>query len=138
MRNLLQEVERELKSEGLTLHDIIWIGTDDGKYRMTWWQFKESANMWYAAHEDGYRPWVGGLLGIVYSPIVRGLVIVGDGWWLSRTHDAEYNQEFWTFNRMPVLQAHYEKLESLWMNEAREHIDYLTPDEYTKTHNAED
>ena len=67
--NLLEETLDVLKNYGRSPKDVRWVGSKDGKYAITWKEFKKIANVEY---DIGYER----------QQIAQDLVIVGDGWWL--------------------------------------------------------
>lgn len=86
MENLLQETLGELSGKKLSPADVLWIGTKDGKYVVSWDEFAAMADFEY---NDSY--------GI--NEISGDLVVVGSDWWLSR---GEYDgSEWWDFNKKP-------------------------------------
>jgi hypothetical protein len=85
--NLLAETYEKLLFHELTPQDVLWIGSFDGKYRMTWQEFEVLANREYDKKYG--RP-----------EVCSDLVVVGDSWWLERH---EYvGMEWWVFYRNPV------------------------------------
>ena len=82
--NFKKELIDELKSKGLTLEDIRWVGTRDIKYNLN--IFLNSLDFDYDA---GYG----------FPEINMNLLIVGDNWWLERQ---EYDgSEWWEFKKYP-------------------------------------
>lgn len=51
MENFLEETIKEIKDSGHKTKDIMFIGSSNGEYRMSWDKFKEKANFWY---DEGY------------------------------------------------------------------------------------
>lgn len=47
MRNFLEETIEEIKCNGRKEEDVMFVGSIDGEYRMTWNSFKEKANFFY-------------------------------------------------------------------------------------------
>lgn len=89
MTNLLHCTKSTLEAFGKTPADVKWVGSGDGKYAIAWDEFEKISDVEY---DGGY----GG------QEIVSDLVVVGDGWWLSR---GEYDgSEWWMFNTSPALQ----------------------------------
>lgn len=78
--NFKKELIDDLKSEGLTLEDIRWVGTRDIKYNL---------NIFLNSLDSG----CGGTV------INTGLLIVGDNWWLER-HEYD-GSEWWEFKKYP-------------------------------------
>jgi len=88
MTNLLEETRFVLASRNKTPENILWVGSRDGTYALSWTEFEKIADVNYDAGFGGQE-------------VVSDLVVVGDGWWLSR---GEYDgSEGWNFNTAPVL-----------------------------------
>jgi hypothetical protein len=86
MANLLKETQNILEWSGKTPADVLWVGSFDGEYTITWAEFEQLANIEY---DSGY----GG------QEIANDLVVVGNDWWLTRS---EYDgSEGWHFNTKP-------------------------------------
>lgn len=86
--NLKDETIEYLESHRKSTNDVLWVGSQDGKMKLTWNQFIEIANFEY---DDGYG----------HQEIDSNLVVVGDGWWFER---AEYDgAEGWRINFPPSL-----------------------------------
>jgi len=87
MVNLLEETERRIPSY-LT---VTWVGSADGKYSITWDQFK------YLAKDLEYDNGYGG------QEIASDLVVVlSDGSWLVR-HEYDGSEE-WRRVKVPIMQ----------------------------------
>jgi hypothetical protein len=88
MSNLLQETKATLEACEKTPEDVKWVGSGDGKYAISWAEFEPLADVEYYSGYGG-------------QDIVSDLVVVGEGWWLSR---GEYDgSEWWMFNTPPTL-----------------------------------
>lgn len=87
MTNLLQETLNQLESNDRCSEDVIWVGSSDGKFSITWAEFAKIADVDYNA---GYGSQL----------IASDLVVVGDDFWLDR--DEYDGSECWTFNSLPV------------------------------------
>ena len=86
MINFLTETVKKIKDSGHSENDVMFVGSCDGEYRMTWEKFKEKANFQY---DNGY-----GAAGIAMDLIVYFF----DGSFLSRL---EYDgSEWWKYNDM--------------------------------------
>lgn len=86
MTNLYYETLDELAHNGLTSYDVLWVGSLDGKYAISFEKFAEIANIEYDA---GYGA----------QEIAVDLVVVGQSWWLERQ---EYDgSEWWEFKEIP-------------------------------------
>lgn len=81
--NLLKETKECIKKSGHTPDDIVFIGSKDGKYSMTWNEFNEVANVEY---DDGY----GG------QEVASDLIVMfSDGIYMTR---GEYDgSEWWDY-----------------------------------------
>lgn len=85
--NLLEETIQVLKKYGKTPKDVLWVGSVDGEYAISWEEFEKIAeNVWYY---NGYGS----------QEIAYDLVVVGDDWWLERV---EYDgSEWWEIRKKP-------------------------------------
>jgi hypothetical protein len=91
--NLYEETLRELEYHSKKPKDVLWVGSSDGRYAVSWEKFEQLASG--VNYDEGY----GG------QEIDRMLVIVGDNWWMDRR---EYDgSEWWTFNTKPELRLSY-------------------------------
>lgn len=99
MTNLLQETMEELDhAQKDFYHDVLWIGTRDGKRTISKDSFLIAANFTYDAGYGGQE-------------VLSDLVLVGDDWWLER---GEYDgSEWWDFKTLPVLSPEPDKLDNL-------------------------
>ena len=92
MTNLIEETRSVLKHIGKNAVNISWVGSYDGKYAMSWFDFRNKFKdiNYYA----GYGA----------QKIASDLVIVfGDHSWLERK---EYDgSEHWTYKRVPVFKG---------------------------------
>jgi len=87
--NLLKETIETLELYDKSPKDVRWVGTEDGKYAISWEEFEKIAKD--VEYYSGY-----GL-----QEIPDNLVVVGDDWWLER---AEYDgSEWWEFKTMPKI-----------------------------------
>ena len=99
--NLLKETTQVLKKNKLTVKDVLWVGTSDGKQTCSWEQFSKIANIEY---DNGF----GG------SEIGENLVVVGESWWLER---GEYDgSEWWEFKSTPRLKSKTKMLTAVRRN----------------------
>ena len=85
--NLLAETHDKLLDYDLTPQEVLWIGSSDGTYSMTWQKFEVLADQRY---DNGY----GG------QEVCSDLVVVGEDWWLER-HEYD-GMEWWEFKRKPI------------------------------------
>lgn len=81
--NLLQETIDVLKVHNHVPEDVLWVGSEDGEYAITWDEFAKIADDEY---DEGY----GG------QEVAKDLVIVGAGWWYSRGECD--GSEWWDYN----------------------------------------
>lgn len=88
MENLVEETIEEIKGSGHTESDVRWVGSYDGKYGMSWADFKRKfRNVIYNC-------------GFGAQEIADDLVVVGDDWWLERY---EYDgAEYWKYKKLPM------------------------------------
>lgn len=88
MQNLLEETIDMLHHHDKTPSDVKWVGSADGEFSISWFDFEQIAKD--VNYDDGF-----GL-----EEIPMELVVVGDNWWLSRvSYDGS---EWWIFNTIPV------------------------------------
>ena len=89
MINLKEETIEILKHWGKTVDDVMWVGSMDGKYALSWLEFEKIADK--IEYDNGY----GG------QEIYEHLVVVGNDWWLERY---EYDgAERWDLKSHPTL-----------------------------------
>ena len=81
MTSLKQQIETAMRYHHIEPQDVLWVGSDDGEYAITWEQFYELM--------DGYP---------VNKPIADNLVIVGEDWWIERGCQPEQ----WVTHRQPI------------------------------------
>lgn len=94
--NLLRELESELECHEKTLADIKWIAVNKGRIKIE--EFLELAkNTNYS--EGGWE-----------QKILPDLIIVGEGWYISRFYDEECDVEGFEFHEIPT---EYIKIKSL-------------------------
>lgn len=91
MTNLIKETEEQLKELGYREADVLWVGSRDGKYAMSWADFKDKFK------NLEYDDWYG------RQEIADDLVVVGEGWWLERS---EYDgAEKWVYKKYPKIKS---------------------------------
>ncbi len=88
MTNLLKETIEELADNKKVPQDVQWVGSQDGKYSLSWEQFAVKASQ--IDYDSGY----GG------QELASNLVVVGPDWWLER-HEYD-GSEWWEFKTLPV------------------------------------
>ena len=87
MRELLEETLAAISSRGRTVEEIQWVGSEDGRYYMTWEQFSQLAKG--CEYDSGFGA----------QQVASDLVVIGPDWWLDRY---EYDgSEDWTFHTRP-------------------------------------
>ena len=89
MRNLLKETIEELRRNGKDEKDVLWVGSSDGKYAISWEEFKKIADIEYDCKFGAQE-------------IAEDLVVVGKDWWLER-HEYD-GSEWWAFKTLPRKQ----------------------------------
>lgn len=100
MINLLKETTDVLKKYDKTTDEVLWVGSIDGEYAITWDEFMEIAGE--INYDDGY----GG------QEIATDLIIVGDNWWFERS---EYDgSEWWEFKTIPKKQLNAKKFTTIY------------------------
>ena len=101
--NLLEETIGELKENGKSEDDVVWIGTKDIK--ISWDNFKEIADVNYDA-------------GFGSSKVAGDLLIVGKGFWMER---CEYDgSEWWEFRMAPAEPKETVKIKALTIQQAKD------------------
>lgn len=102
MEKIVKETIEDLKDLGYSESDVLWVGSLDGEYAMSWADFKDKfKNLKY---DDGF----GG------QEIAADLVVVGDNWWLERK---EYDgAESWAYKKYPKITSgkSFDKLLGSW------------------------
>jgi hypothetical protein len=92
MTNLLGDILGSLDEAKKTEEDILWVGSRDGVYGLSWSEFRPIADV--TEFDSGY----GG------AEIAEDLVVVfGDGSWLER-HEYD-GAEWWEYKSEPVRSA---------------------------------
>ena len=86
-RNLLEETTAVLE-RNLERVNVMWVGSADGKYAITWQQFCLMAAS--VVYDSGFGA----------QEIAKDLIVVGPDWWLER-HEYD-GSEGWVFKRMPT------------------------------------
>lgn len=84
--NLLKETIDCLTDNGHSIEDVIWVGSCDGNFAISWDDFTQIADIDYDSSFG-------------HPEIATDLVVVGEGWWLERE---EYDgSEWWEFKTHP-------------------------------------
>ena len=78
--NLWIETVDKLAAQEYKEEEVVWVGSEDGKFAITWSAFKEIANKEYDNSFGGCE-------------VAVDLVIVGEGFWLGRAEDD--GKEWW-------------------------------------------
>jgi hypothetical protein len=86
-KNCLQDALTVMGQAGKSPADVLWVGSEDGTYAISWEQFVPMANFEYA---DGEKS------------VARDVVIVGDGWWLERWFVDEDWMSGWVYKENPT------------------------------------
>jgi hypothetical protein len=107
MKNLLKETIEELKNNGKTYKDVLWVGSKNGY--STWDDFEKVANIEY---DNGY----GG------NEIAMDLWIVGKDFWLER-HEYD-GSEWWEFKSIPIKPKAKRKLKSVLNNNYDDKVEF--------------
>ena len=99
--NLLKETLECLKDNNKTPEDVLWVGSQDGKFAISWNEFiKLSENFEYDA-------------GFGAQEVASNLVVVGDNWWLERS---EYDgSESWEFKSIIKRSENSKKFKEIRM-----------------------
>lgn len=86
--NLLKETMRDLRENGKSLKDVVWIGTEEAEIPLE--VFKKLAD---AEYDSSYGA----------QHVAVDLVICGDGWYMER-HEYD-GSEWWEFKEQPKRPA---------------------------------
>lgn len=70
MTDLLEETLEALRFYSKEASDVLWVGSDDGKFAISWKEFESSPNLNYDS--------------MYFEFPCCDLVIVGKNWWLKR------------------------------------------------------
>ncbi len=100
--NLLEETLDDLSRNGKKPEDVLWVGSYDGEYAMTWDDFAAIANFDYW---DGYGD----------QEVVMDLAVVGRDWWLDR-YECE-GVEGWRFQTVPTRKKNAKPFEHVRVND---------------------
>lgn len=89
MINVIKELKERLDAFDLYEENILWVGSKDGKYALTWGQFCERFDK--EEYDNGFGR----------VEIASDLVVVGTNWWFERI---EYDgAEGWSFKKKPEI-----------------------------------
>lgn len=89
MSEIVEETVEFLKKRGYSESDVLWVGSRDGEFAMSWEDFKNKFNG--LKYYSGYGT----------QEIASDLVVVGDNWWLERE---EYDgAENWAYKKYPKI-----------------------------------
>jgi len=103
--NVLKDIYKFLELDKKRANDILWVGSKDGAYAVSWETFAKMAKRTYYTPEN--------------DSINCNLVIVGKDWWLERNHQPY--QDGWDFFSFPKLQATHSSFD-----ESSEHFNILS------------
>lgn len=102
MTKIVEETIEDLKDLGYNESDVLWVGSYDGKFAMSWEEFSDKfKNLEY---DSGYGA----------QEIADDLVVVGENWWLERN---EYDgAERWEHKKCPkaVAWLSFDKIIGSW------------------------
>lgn len=102
MGKIIKETVDRLKELGYGESDVLWVGSRDGEFAMSWADFKDKfKNLKY---DSGYGT----------QEIASDLVVVGDNWWLERK---EYDgAENWAYKKYPKIKSgkDFDKIIGCW------------------------
>ncbi len=83
---MLLETLEKMEQHAKTKEDILWVGSKDGKFAISWEEFSLLADREY--DRDSPR-----------QIVAKDLIVVGEGWWLERK---EYQgTEWWVYLELP-------------------------------------
>lgn len=102
MGKIVEETIEDLKELGYSESDILWVGSYDGEFAMSWADFKDKFKG--LEYDSGYGT----------QEIAADLVVVGENWWLERE---EYDgAECWAHKRYPKITSgkSFDKLIGGW------------------------
>lgn len=104
-RNLLKETLQYIKNCGKTTNDILWVGSADGNYAISWNEFEKIAD----STEYGRS-------GITPEIAADLVVVFNDEMWLSRKIISEIPIEEWQLNSTPEKQPHAKPFSRIIIN----------------------
>lgn len=89
MAKIVKETVEWLEELGYLESDVLWVGSRDGEFAMSWADFKDKfKDLKYDA-------------GFGSQEIAKDLVVVGENWWLERE---EYDgAECWAYKKYPEI-----------------------------------
>ena len=102
MTKLIKETVEWLKDLGYEESDVLWVGSNDGKFAMSWADFKNKFKD--IEYDSGYGR----------QEIADDLVVVGKNWWLERE---EYDgAEHWAYKKYPKITSgkSFDKIVGSW------------------------
>jgi len=88
MTNLLAETLKDIERYKHTVMDVSWVGTLDGEYSMSWYEFTKVADIEY---DSGY--------GGNEIPLELTVVFTDESWMQRAEYDGS---EWWDYHRVPV------------------------------------
>lgn len=110
----LNETILYLKYNQKTTKDILWIGSKDGSYSISYEEFEKLAKN--IEYDNGFGA----------QEIASDLVVVGEGWYLER---AEYDgAEGWNFKTTPKKSQNTKSFNKMCVNEVGGEIGWKTLD----------
>jgi hypothetical protein len=105
--NVIEEIQYQLKQNGLKEEDIFWIGSEDGQYSLYWKTFKEKFKD--VEYNSGFGA----------QELASDLVIVmKDHTYFNR--DEYDGAEGWTYNKVPVRSDYAKPFEYISVNQVAE------------------
>ena len=102
MSKIVKETVKWLEDLGYEESDVLWVGSRDGKFAMSWADFKDKFKD--LEYYDGYGA----------QEIASDLVVVGEDWWLERE---EYDgAEQWAYKKSPKITSgkSFDKIVGCW------------------------
>lgn len=109
--NLLAETLADLAANGKSAKDVLWVGSHDGRYAISWAEFAA------IAENTNYDSGFGG------NEIAMELVIVGADWWLER-HEYD-GAECFRFKTMPRRRDNAEKFNRVMNDNYDDTLSYV-------------
>lgn len=102
MTKLIKETVEWLKDSGHEESDVLWVGSRDGKFAMSWVNFKDKFKD--LEYDSGYGS----------QEIAVDLVVVGEDWWLER--EGYDGAERWAYKKSPKITSgrSFDKIVGSW------------------------
>jgi|GEM_PF-3226115 len=105
--NFFEETKSDLLRFGFQEEDVRWVGSADGKFVVSWQEFREIATKLNTGHNNPKS-----IVSLGGDYVACDLVVVGSEFWLERISDDE-NWAYWRLCRRPEQQPNTKKIRQL-------------------------